>query len=65
MRAIYFLSMVLLAAFSAASWSAPADWYKWRSKIDSVEICSQTSPGDGWERAAGPFRDPRCEKRRQ
>jgi hypothetical protein len=42
--------------------AAPAPWWKWRSKIDGVLICSQTPLGEGWDRAYGPFKDARCEK---
>jgi len=58
-----FLAGLLLAAFTAQLIAAPAPWYQWRSKIDGQRACSQTPLGPGWERAAGPFRDSRCEKR--
>lgn len=56
-----FCSALLLSA-SSVTFAAPASWYKWKSKIKDAEVCSQTSPGDGWERTAGPYRDGRCEK---
>ncbi|THF62652.1 hypothetical protein [Pseudothauera rhizosphaerae] len=42
--------------------AAPAPWYLWRSKVDGKLHCAQASPGPGWERERGPFRDIRCEK---
>lgn len=42
--------------------AAPAHWYLWRSKLDGKTFCHQISPGEGWERVDGPFRDLRCEK---
>jgi hypothetical protein len=56
-------SSILLIAFSAGLCAEPAPWYQWRSKADGKRVCAQTSLGPGWERAAGPFRDSRCEKR--
>lgn len=53
---------VLLACACAALAAEPAPWYKWRSKIDGKQFCSQTSLGPGWERASGPYRDSHCEK---
>jgi hypothetical protein len=57
------LSILLLTAMASQSIAAPAAFYQWRSKIDGQVICSQTSLGPGWERAAGPFRDSHCGKR--
>lgn len=45
-----------------ATFAAPAAWFQWRSKLDSVLVCSQTTPGEGWEKFNGPYRDARCEK---
>jgi len=42
----------------------PAPWFKWRSKADGSLACSQTPLGHGWEKADGPYRDARCEKRK-
>lgn len=55
---------VLLAGmlFCASSPAAPAPWYLWRSKTDGQVFCAQTSPGGGWQKAAGPYRDARCEQ---
>jgi hypothetical protein len=57
------LAGILLAAFSTHLLAGPAPWYQWRSKVDGKRVCTQTPLGPGWERAAGPFRDSRCEKR--
>jgi hypothetical protein len=40
--------------------AAPASWYKWRSKLSSEQPCAQISPGEGWEKLSGPYRDARC-----
>nr|WP_295507026.1 hypothetical protein [Accumulibacter sp.] len=48
--------------FCASSPAAPAPWYLWRSKTDGQVFCAQTSPGGGWQKAAGPYRDARCEQ---
>jgi hypothetical protein len=56
-------SLVLLLFFiPGSSLASPAAWFKWRSKLDSAVVCSQTTPGDGWEKFTGPYRDARCEK---
>jgi hypothetical protein len=51
---------MILASTRAAS--APAPWYKWRSKLDGTLVCAQTALGPGWDRVAGAYRDSRCEK---
>ena len=53
---------LFLLLISGSTLAAPAAWFNWRSKLDSVLVCSQTTPGDGWEKFNGPFRDARCEK---
>ncbi len=55
--------MGLSLCLSLGAVAAPAPWYLWRSKIDGKSFCFQTSPGEGWERVDGPFRDARCKKR--
>ena len=40
--------------------AAPAPWYKWRSKLSSEQPCAQISPGEGWEKLSGSYRDARC-----
>ena len=42
--------------------AGPAAWYKWHSPESNLDICSQTSPGDGWEIVKGPFEDALCKK---
>lgn len=54
--------VLFLLLITGATFSAPAAWFQWRSKLNSVLVCSQTSPGDGWEKAFGPYIDARCEK---
>ena len=51
-----------LAACCGGLAASPAPWWKWRSKIDGYETCSQTPLGPGWERVRGPYKDSRCEK---
>lgn len=53
------LAALLACATLAAE---PAPWFKWRSKVDGKQFCAQTSLGPGWEKAAGPYKDSRCEK---
>ena len=53
---------MLLACACAALAAAPAPWYKWRSKVDGKQFCSQTSLGHGWEKASGPYRNGQCDK---
>ncbi|PTD96567.1 hypothetical protein C8261_09040 [Pseudothauera lacus] len=60
-RLVRFLLLAALFATSAAV-AAPAPWYQWRSKLNGALHCAQTSPGEGWERVRGPFRDVRCER---
>ena len=55
-----FAWILLLSAVGA--FAAPAAWYQWRSKLEPVLVCSQTSPGEGWEKSRGPYLDARCEK---
>ena len=42
--------------------AAPAPWFMWKSKVDGKIFCAQTSPGEGWKRVGGPFKDARCER---
>ena len=56
------LLVLVLLLISWPCLGAPAAWFNWRSKIDAVLVCSQTTPGDGWEKFSGPFLDARCEK---
>ncbi|MFZ6812869.1 hypothetical protein ACO0K3_00220 [Undibacterium sp. Rencai35W] len=56
------LIVVFCLSVPVAISAAPADWYKWRSKIETTEVCSQTSPGEGWDKASGPYKDAQCIK---
>jgi hypothetical protein len=49
--------------FSPLLWANPAPWYRWHSPLADIEVCSQTSPGDGWVIVKGPFEDALCRKR--
>jgi hypothetical protein len=51
-------------AAAAALHAEPAPWFQWRSKADGRLACAQTALGPGWEKASGPYRDPRCERRK-
>lgn len=61
------ISLMLLGACAGGmSHARPADWYLWQSKLEKDKtLCSQTSPGDGWEKLSGPYRDARCELQRK
>jgi hypothetical protein len=56
------VAAAMLVLFVSSAFAAPAPWYRWRSKLDGTVACAQTSPGEGWERIGGPYRDARCEK---
>jgi hypothetical protein len=56
------LVIFALLLITGTSVAAPAAWFQWRSKLDAVLVCSQTTPGDGWEKFSGPYLDARCEK---
>jgi len=58
-KRILALSFIILVSPLCA---APAPWYKWQSKIDGKVFCAQTSPGSGWKRLKGSYRDLRCQK---
>lgn len=45
--------------------AAPAPWYWWTSRHDGHRICAQHMPSQGWQRAEGPFQNPRCESPRK
>ncbi|HAT34008.1 MAG TPA: hypothetical protein DCW29_25140 [Janthinobacterium sp.] len=57
------LCAALLVLCAGGALAGPAPWYQWASKIDATLVCRQTSPGPGWEKAYGPYRDSHCEKR--
>ena len=48
--------------FCSSLWAGPAAWYRWHSAEGTVDICSQTSPGEGWVTVKGPFADALCKK---
>lgn len=52
--------LTLLFALSAPGFAAPAPFYLWQSKLDGGLTCAQTSPGEGWLRLGGSFRDAGC-----
>ncbi|MCP1622671.1 hypothetical protein J2T47_001384 [Pseudomonas nitroreducens] len=52
------LAALLLASLSAEA--APMPFYRWQSKLDGAYTCQQTSPGSGWQKIGGPFRDAGC-----
>lgn len=54
----------LLLVVSAQAWAGNAGWYRWESKIEHSYVCAQTSPGEGWKRIAGPFREATCSQPR-
>ena len=62
MKLSTFVSGILIATVCAGALAKPAPWFQWRSKANGSLACSQTPLGPGWERAAGPYRDARCEK---
>jgi hypothetical protein len=62
MNLVSILLGIALAAPAVLN-AAPAPWYQWRSKATGAFVCSQTPLGHGWEKADGPYRDARCEKR--
>lgn len=48
----------LLLSLSAQA--APMPFYRWQSQLDGAYTCQQTSPGEGWQKVSGPFRDAGC-----
>lgn len=59
MRSVFLLLPAALFAWQAAS-AAPMPFYRWQSKVDGSYACQQVSPGEGWIRIGGPFRDAGC-----
>ena len=57
--------MLLVFLLAGTTKAAPAAWFQWRSKLEPVFVCSQNSPGDGWQKSTGPYSDAKCEKLRQ
>ncbi len=56
------LLIVTASLFCSLLRANPAPWYRWHSPQADIEICSQTSPGDGWVVVKGPFEDALCKK---
>ena len=56
------LFIVITALVGGSVVAAPAAWYRWRSAESSVDICAQTSPGEGWVAVKGPYQDAVCKK---
>ena len=54
------LLLTALLALSAPGFAAPAPFFLWQSTADDHLTCAQVSPGEGWIRFAGPFRDAGC-----
>ncbi|MBD2838212.1 hypothetical protein ID144_14265 [Pseudomonas sp. JM0905a] len=52
--------LTLLLTLVAPSFAAPAPFFIWQSKLDGALTCAQTTPGEGWQRLGGPFRDAGC-----
>lgn len=56
------VAIVTASCIAGASVAQPAPWYLWASKLNGKTTCQQTSPGNGWKRVDGPFRDARCKQ---
>ncbi|MDF1484263.1 hypothetical protein PY257_03550 [Ramlibacter sp. H39-3-26] len=54
--------LLMVTGQAALVWAEPAPWYRWRSRVSGAVVCAQASPGEGWVRGGGPFRDARCAK---
>ncbi|MGP0173771.1 hypothetical protein ACSVIJ_18060 [Pseudomonas sp. NCHU5208] len=52
--------LTALLALSLPSLAGSAPFYLWQSKSDGHLTCAQVSPGEGWIRFTGPFRDAGC-----
>ncbi|XAH22490.1 hypothetical protein AAFF27_21160 [Xylophilus sp. GW821-FHT01B05] len=60
-RAMRFFAVLLAVLWLAGTAAAaPAPWYQWRSLLNGARVCAQTSPGEGWARDDGPYRDAGC-----
>ena len=56
-----FAALVICSFICVPAFAAPALWYQWNSKSNDGRYCAQTSPGNGWERGSGPYKDAHCE----
>ena len=63
MKPLPLVASLLAFAVMTTATAEPAPWYKWRSKLDGREICRQVSPGEGWDRVAGPYKDASCRRK--
>lgn len=61
-RRLRLLATLCLGLAATAPHAAPAPWYLWRSLVDGRSHCAQSSPGPGWERERGPYRDLHCSR---
>ena len=57
------LLVVAALAFAGAALAKPAPWYRWSSKLTGQTMCSQTSPGAGWEQDSAAYEGPGCQPR--
>lgn len=55
----------LIAHLSLTARAEPAPRYWWVSRLADAGVCMQTSPGAGWYRTGGPYRNGRATKLRQ
>lgn len=60
MKKVLFSTALMLCCAVASAGSAP--WYKWRSTLSETDVCAQVSPGEGWVKILGPFKDSACRK---
>lgn len=56
----FFAPLAIAAALAANAGAAPAPYYIWRSIPTGALACTQTSLGEAWVKASGPYRDARC-----
>lgn len=54
------LLLATLLTLACGAFAEPAAFYLWQSKVDGHLTCAQVSPGQGWIRFSGPFRDAGC-----
>ena len=57
MRPIVLLLLCLIGGQASA---APAPFFLWQSTATGQFSCAQRSPGEGWRKHSGPFRDAGC-----
>ena len=64
-KKFFALMLMMLFALSANAQTAPDPYWKWKSKLTEVVVCQQKSPGENWEKHAGPFRDSLCKHKEE